>query len=739
MILRFLISALQARAAAPKRARGTRRRLLILHSTFLFLYSTFPILHSAPPSPSLATGEQRKNFFASIPVSFNLPGFNDAGHRTFLLSGDQAMIIDSRQIDIRGLSFTQYPGDGSAIAQTSITAPAASVFMQENKQAPRIAGKDGVRLTHENDLEATGDDWSYDHARQKLTINKNARIICLNADFGMPNTGSQTPAGRDAPLAPVPRSTTITADSLELTQDETTNTTLATLNGNVTVTTSAGHHLACDHLEITATRLRDKDPSLKPPDKFQLLTATGNVRLTQDGRSITCGRADILPREDRVTLTQAATVSDAALRMTAKGDPLTLHRADRRIEGNNVHLTLPGVDFGTQNTDSPTQSPTQPLPQSEQSEIRNPQSEIPTTITARTLTLWETPDALTHAILEGNVTVTATDTHLDCERAELAFDGTLPGTTPDNTPTPRADKTQPAPRQPLAPLRRLLATGNVHLTHAGREATAGQAEVLPREDKIILTQNPVLTDRAISATASAGTFTLRRHERRLTAIHNVLITLPNTDFETQNADSPTQSPTRNPKSEIRNPKSAPSATITARTLTLWETPDALTHAILEHDVRLAAADLDLACNHLAIDATPAKPARLGDKNAPPDSVAHPVPPQIQNQQSKTETPSPPALDPRLETAAARILSMVATGAVRFKQNAREATCERTDIVPPEDRITLTGSPRIIDRTKPDAPVLVTGDKLTLRRGQETITGENIKITPAPAPAPPETP
>jgi lipopolysaccharide export system protein LptA len=41
----------------------------------------------------------------------------------------------------------------------------------------------------------------------------------------------------------------------------------------------------------------------------------------------------------------------------------------------------------------------------------------------------------------------------------------------------------------------LVATGHVHVTQGDREASCGRVEVLPGEDKIVLTENPIVTYR----------------------------------------------------------------------------------------------------------------------------------------------------------------------------------------------------------------------------------------------------
>ena len=59
-------------------------------------------------------------------------------------------------------------------------------------------------------------------------------------------------------------------------------------------------------------------------------------------------------------------------------------------------------------------------------------------------------------------------------------------------------------------------------------------------------------------------------------------------------------------------------------------------------------------------------------------------------------------------------SLVATGNVRILQNDREATCARAEILPGEDKVVLTGNPRIRSL---DGQYQASGDTMTLYRGQ----------------------
>jgi lipopolysaccharide export system protein LptA len=746
--------------AMPTRAHATLLLALLLLSAL------------QPFSPSALSQKSASSIFANTPVkNFSLPFFNDAtGYREYLVRGDKATYVNASQIDIVALEFTQFTGDGSAIAKTRLTAPVATLHA-ENKQAPVLTGRESVHLAYENDLDATGEDWAYDHAQKTITINRNARIIYKNASDALQPRLSQlpsTPATDTAPAATTPATSatptappvpaTITSTALTLTQNPD-GATFAVFTGNVTVATSDDLHLACDRLEVTAAHLRDKNPALTPLDKFQLLVATGNVRITPPRRAVTRGRADVPPREDRITLTQDAAVTDAPLRMTATGDPLTLHRADRRIEGKNVRITLPPLaEDEEQKPAANKQNPDDNNPASTSPTAATAATPAATIITAADFVMWQTPDNLTHATLDTAVTVNATDLALACEHLELTADtektqpprDTTAEQQPAKQPPPIPPSPQPAGNPPsqipsetttitttttpspskLQNLRRLLATRNVRLTQGAREATCERAEVLPREDLVTLEQNPVLTDHAASARATADTFTLRRAERRITG-ENVRITLPplkdlsalatRQNPEIPKPENPTdatspatlQSPSPQPSalqpSTLQSPSPSPDSaptTITSSTFAMWQPDgDPLIHAAFDNNVRVAATNLVLVSDHLALTANPAKPEDRGRKAANARAGGTPLTPE--------------------QLIMAQLHHVLATGRVHFTQLTREAYCDRAEVFPPQDRITLTGKPVITDTAR---QIVATGDKLTLVRGSQEIQGENIRVT-----------
>jgi lipopolysaccharide export system protein LptA len=153
--------------------------------------------------------------------------------------------------------------------------------------------------------------------------------------------------------------TVIEAQACEIASTDTQ--TVSVFTGNVTVT---GNHIriTCDRLDVVSLRRGAKEDTLGKPDQFKSLVASGKVRIVQGDREATCERAEVLPGEDRITLTGRPMVVDHGNNSTATGEPLVLFRGQRRIDGTNVRIVLPPLkDLGfdkRQPPPAPTIEPT---------------------------------------------------------------------------------------------------------------------------------------------------------------------------------------------------------------------------------------------------------------------------------------------------------------------------------------------------------------------------------------------
>ncbi len=116
----------------------------------------------------------------------------------------------------------------------------------------------------------------------------------------------------------------------------------------------------------------------------------------------------------------------------------------------------------------------------------------------------------TVSVFSGNVSVAGNDIKITCDRLEVV---SLRG----------GDKNDIVGRQER--FKSLLATGRVHIVQGDREATCERAEVLPGEDKVILTGRPTVVDHGNDSTATGDPLILYRGQRRVEGT-NVRITLP---------------------------------------------------------------------------------------------------------------------------------------------------------------------------------------------------------------------
>lgn len=142
-----------------------------------------------------------------------------------------------------------------------------------------------------------------------------------------------------------PQPTDLTCDHVDMWSEG--SETHAICTGHVIVT-GTNMKIVCDRLELIATRVGDKTAAALPTlEKFRYLLATGHVALTQGARGATCGRAEVLPREEVVVLTEDPVVVDHATDFVVAGEKITLRRGQERIEVEKPHLTGPAIkDLG---------------------------------------------------------------------------------------------------------------------------------------------------------------------------------------------------------------------------------------------------------------------------------------------------------------------------------------------------------------------------------------------------------
>lgn len=109
---------------------------------------------------------------ASPAVNWVLPLFTDKeGYRSMTLRGSEVRPGGSGIIAVSDLNITIFSGDAAARVDSVLLSAQASFRLKEK----HAAGDGAVRLIRD-DLEVTGQGWTYDHEGKKVFIARNVRV-----------------------------------------------------------------------------------------------------------------------------------------------------------------------------------------------------------------------------------------------------------------------------------------------------------------------------------------------------------------------------------------------------------------------------------------------------------------------------------------------------------------------------------------------------------------------------------
>lgn len=157
-----------AEHSAGQGAPGTAAAILAIALACLL-----PLRAQAPapePRPTAALG-------SSPALNWVLPLFTDReGYRSMTLRGSAVKPDGPDKIAVTDLSITVFSGDAAARVETVLLSVDATFHPKQN----RATGTQSVRVIH-GAIEVTGEDWSYDHAGKRVSINKNVRVV-----YGLP-------------------------------------------------------------------------------------------------------------------------------------------------------------------------------------------------------------------------------------------------------------------------------------------------------------------------------------------------------------------------------------------------------------------------------------------------------------------------------------------------------------------------------------------------------------------------
>jgi lipopolysaccharide export system protein LptC len=105
-------------------------------------------------------------------INFSTTTWTPDNHRSWLLRASEARRGPDR-IDVKELTLAIFPGKAdNEKVETVILSPTATVLPAGSV----VTGQDTIRVINDQ-FEATGSDWRYEHREKKVSIHKNVRVI----------------------------------------------------------------------------------------------------------------------------------------------------------------------------------------------------------------------------------------------------------------------------------------------------------------------------------------------------------------------------------------------------------------------------------------------------------------------------------------------------------------------------------------------------------------------------------
>ena len=127
------------------------------------------------------------------------------------------------------------------------------------------------------------------------------------------------------------------------------------------VATGTNMRLSCDYLEVIVIRGGDVTATVGKLEKFKSMVAIGNVRMVQGDREAACGRAEVLPGEEKVTLSENPVVVDHDQKTRIAGEEITMLRGQRRLIVKKPTAVGPEIkDLGVDKEAKPDTPPAVP-------------------------------------------------------------------------------------------------------------------------------------------------------------------------------------------------------------------------------------------------------------------------------------------------------------------------------------------------------------------------------------------
>jgi hypothetical protein len=160
---------------AKSEGRPARREALRRVSVFTLRSLPFALCAALPVLCPLllAAAADGVTEFSTPAVNWVLPLFTDQdGYRSMTLRGATVKPAGANGIAVTELNVTVFSGDAAARVETVLLSQDATFYTKDT----RVTGEKNVRVLRD-ELEVTGENWSYDHNGKKVSIRKNVRVV----------------------------------------------------------------------------------------------------------------------------------------------------------------------------------------------------------------------------------------------------------------------------------------------------------------------------------------------------------------------------------------------------------------------------------------------------------------------------------------------------------------------------------------------------------------------------------
>jgi hypothetical protein len=94
------------------------------------------------------------------------------GYHSMRLCGSEARMLTLHLIQLNDMNLTVFSGDASNRVESVLLSPIARVSLDHDT----AYGPGAIRLIRD-DLELTGEQWNFDHAKKNISIARNVRVV----------------------------------------------------------------------------------------------------------------------------------------------------------------------------------------------------------------------------------------------------------------------------------------------------------------------------------------------------------------------------------------------------------------------------------------------------------------------------------------------------------------------------------------------------------------------------------